>query len=55
MSELEMFQETIHNLFEQRSIISRMPQDKQSKHLPRIDDWIDEVKELIEFELRKVA
>jgi hypothetical protein len=51
MTNLETYQETIGLLLEQKSKILCMSQDKQAKHLPKIDAWINELDEAIEHEL----
>ncbi len=55
MTNLEMYQDTIQLLWQQRIKVSQMNTDKQNKYLPKIDKWIVEISEAIEQELQEVG
>lgn len=52
---IQEYQDTMTLLLEQHSAILKMSRDKQAKHLPRILDWIEELSECLDEEMKAMV
>lgn len=55
MFNIEYYQDNMTLLLEQRSKILTMSPEKQARYLPKIEAWIDEVGECLDFEVREMT
>lgn len=55
MNNYELDQETMTLLLNQRKIVLGMTKEKQAKHLPKIDDWIEEISGLLDESVKEAV